>query len=166
MTVHSASAVSPAARGTTYSATRIGLETGRRRQRDGSSHRRPGPGAEAGADAPLELAGAVGWDVDVKVDVGAGESSSAGAREQPPRLTASPRSPATAADEPDERAAAAVVWPKRTRMRILRMHGTEVRATLLRHERGAKLTGSTADRTCGRPQGPAGSHAGPGGRVA
>jgi hypothetical protein len=49
--------VSPEARGTTYSATRIGVEAGRRRQRGGSSHRKPGLLSDARAAARDDGAG-------------------------------------------------------------------------------------------------------------
>jgi hypothetical protein len=104
MTVHSASVASPAARGTPYSASRMGLEAGRLCHRSGSVQRRNdvagGPTAPAPAPVPVEaLPGTApegpeggdgeggepvegGGEVAVGLDEPAVELSSAGLREQ------------------------------------------------------------------------------------
>src|SRR5215831_8453832 len=91
MTVHSASLASPRARGTRYSATRIGLDAGRRRQRDGSAQRNPGPGIDVDGDAVLELE--AGWAGGLEAAFGLGESSSGADREHPGRAVRRALSP-------------------------------------------------------------------------
>jgi hypothetical protein len=85
MTVHSASASSPGARGTPYSAIRMGLDAGRRRQREGSSQRRGTPAA-AGDGGDGDAEGIVAIDVDSEAALGgeveAVDCCSAGVREQ------------------------------------------------------------------------------------
>jgi hypothetical protein len=93
MIVHSASDESPAARGTTYSATRIGLDAGRRCQRGGSSHRRLAACGAAG-DA-LELAAGCGAELEIELAAGADESSSGGLFEHWGRAASIAISPAS-----------------------------------------------------------------------
>src|SRR5579863_4810753 len=81
ITVHSASSLSPAARGTRYSAVRVGFDGARRFHRDGSSQRRP---RAPPVGVEVEVAVVVVVVVEAAVDsgsAGAFEHATAAARD-------------------------------------------------------------------------------------